>query len=353
MSSAFPFGLPGSTALYLVLYVVTLLLHVVFMSYVLAGSGYMAVWAVRKQFADEPGRDPVAGTLRDWLPFALGMAITAGVAPLLFIQILYKEQFYTANLLLFHRWMAIVPVLMVGFYLLYLAKSKRIESWPVWARTVVAGGAFFCFLFVAFAFAENHMLAMQDQSQWVQFYVDQRIVFMNDHTPLRVALWLSGALSVFAVIMGWQRRQDESQVRTLGIIALVGTAAAVGFGALYWNILAEPARSALTGAFALPYAVALVLGLIGQCVAWTWQLKLGRFHKPALVLASIASGTAILGTIVLREALRLQRLGSDQLFALHERTASAGGMPLFIVFLIANGALITWCVVLTRRGLKQ
>jgi len=38
MNAPFPFGFPGATAFYLTLYVVTLLIHVAFMNYVLAGA---------------------------------------------------------------------------------------------------------------------------------------------------------------------------------------------------------------------------------------------------------------------------------------------------------------------------
>ena len=41
------------------------------------------------------------------------------------IQVLYQHRMYTATLLLSHRFMAIVPVLIDGFYLLYLGKSAR------------------------------------------------------------------------------------------------------------------------------------------------------------------------------------------------------------------------------------
>ena len=92
----------STTAFYLAVYIVTLVIHLVFMNYVLAGSAYLST---RTLLLQHP-RDPLADMLRDWLPFALSGAITAGVAPLLFIQVLYKKQFYTANLLLFGRWMA-------------------------------------------------------------------------------------------------------------------------------------------------------------------------------------------------------------------------------------------------------
>ena len=81
--------------------------------------------------------------IRSWIISASGCrscssaAITAGVAPLLFLQILYQREFYTANLLLFNRWMAILPVLIVGFYSLYLIKGDWLwqQRWPL--RAVV------------------------------------------------------------------------------------------------------------------------------------------------------------------------------------------------------------------------
>ncbi len=62
----------------LLLYLATLALHAVFVSYVLAGTAYALVC-----------RDALAATVRDRLPFMLGCGITAGVAPLLFVQLLH------------------------------------------------------------------------------------------------------------------------------------------------------------------------------------------------------------------------------------------------------------------------
>lgn len=135
MDSPFPFGLPGPTAFYLTAYVVTLAVHVVFMNYVLAGTGYLAV-----AFLRPTGRADAASVavVKDWMPLMLSGAITAGIAPLLFVQLVYKREFYTANLLLFNRWMAILPVLVVGFYALYLLKSAWLYRRPRWAAAAVA-----------------------------------------------------------------------------------------------------------------------------------------------------------------------------------------------------------------------
>ena len=144
LAAIFPFEYPLPTAFYLFWYVLTLVIHVVFMNYVLGGITYLGL----SSLAGRPNRNQLALMLRDWMPFAIGVAITAGVAPLLFIQILYQKAFYTANLLLFHRWMIILPILIVGFYLTYLLKAKKVADWPYAVRVLLGLASFACFAFM-------------------------------------------------------------------------------------------------------------------------------------------------------------------------------------------------------------
>ena len=115
MNLPFPFDEPLATAFYTILLVLTFAMHQAFMHYVLAGSLYVAWASLFPGSNRQPTNSvilvlprnerPLALILRDWMPFILSAAITAGVAPLLFIQIVYQRQFYTANLLLSWRWM--------------------------------------------------------------------------------------------------------------------------------------------------------------------------------------------------------------------------------------------------------
>src|SRR5262245_52128362 len=104
MTEVFPLGFAFPTALYLCCYVATLCIHLVLMSYTLAGAAYLAMMGIIGKDRYRSVAD-LGGIIQDWLPFSLGLAITAGVAPLLFLQVLYQPMFYTSNLLLFHRWM--------------------------------------------------------------------------------------------------------------------------------------------------------------------------------------------------------------------------------------------------------
>ncbi len=135
MDRMFPFGFESHLSFYLVVYVLTLVVHVFLMAYVLAGSLWLS-WVTLFPGSDSIPRtkQPLARILRDWMPFALSGAITAGVAPLLFVQILYRQQFYSANLLLGWRWMVVIPVLVSAFYLLYIVKSKVVSRMSLLVR---------------------------------------------------------------------------------------------------------------------------------------------------------------------------------------------------------------------------
>ncbi|MDI9404846.1 MAG: hypothetical protein QM516_13335, partial [Limnohabitans sp.] len=96
-------ALPTSVIVYITLLIATYALHVIFMQYTIGGALWTLWAAMRGRFSPTATRDAASLVVRDWLPSAISGAITAGIAPLLFVQIVYQKSFYTANLLLFIR----------------------------------------------------------------------------------------------------------------------------------------------------------------------------------------------------------------------------------------------------------
>src|SRR5262249_3441756 len=160
--------------------------------YVVAGTAYALVQALRR--AD----DPFADAVRSRLPFMLGCGITAGVAPLLFEQLMYQRRFYTANLLLGPRWLAVVPALIAGFYALYLAKQSTRCRKPALA------GALVCFVFVAWSWTELHQL-MQADAAWRDFYAAGERLFVDGDITPRLIVWLGAMATLFATVSAWSR----------------------------------------------------------------------------------------------------------------------------------------------------
>ena len=171
METLFPFGFPGPTAMYLALFVLTAAIYTVFMQYVLAGSivllvGYVAAIA-RSRASAGPVRPVRSGlmqtVLRDWLPAILGLAIAAGIAPLLFLQVLYRREFYAASQLLFIRSLLLVLALIIACLLLYLLKTRASFACGPSLHALVSLAACGCLLFTAWAWTGNHVLGLHDE----------------------------------------------------------------------------------------------------------------------------------------------------------------------------------------------
>lgn len=59
------------------------------------------------------------------LPIFMALGINFGIVPLLFLQTTYYKSFYTATILMGWHWLAVIPILIVGYYALYLAAFAR------------------------------------------------------------------------------------------------------------------------------------------------------------------------------------------------------------------------------------
>jgi hypothetical protein len=236
---------------YLALMIASFALHALLISFVLGGAGYVLARLIRG------GDDALAAASRDWLPFALGAAITAGVAPLLFVQIVYQPRFYTANLLLFVRWLAIVPALIVGFYALYLGKSARAAAWPRRWRGAVAALALGCFVFVAWSWIEDHALAMQrDPATWAAHYGRAALRHRDSMIAPRLVMWLGLAAAIWPAGLlivapgaALAERRRAAAIALVGLViagaAAIATGVAIDGGATVLDLAA--ARSWLYG----------------------------------------------------------------------------------------------------------
>lgn len=356
MQTLLPFGLPSPTAGYLALYLVTLVLHVVFMNYVLAGTAYLAVASCTRGQAQPEHPRPVYDLLRDWMPFVLGAAITAGVAPILFVQVLYPQAFYTANLLLFHRWMAILPALLIGFYLLYLLKSDWARRRPRIVHAAVGIGALACFAFTGWSWTENHLLSI-DQEAWVQQYASGSLLYRSRELGPRMALWFAGAVPTMAVLVGWQLRHAErhgrptAAPRSFAWLPLAALGLSAVAGSIYYAMLDEELQIRLTGPLAGPYLRAAAVGWAIALVGWLGLWRCTTWKRGWLAAASGGWLLAIVAVAAVREARRLAAFDIAALEQLHERAASVGGLGVFVAFLLLNAAGIAACVLIVRHGL--
>ncbi|HEY3803723.1 MAG TPA: hypothetical protein VGL61_14010 [Kofleriaceae bacterium] len=296
----------GDSGGVLALYLATLAVHAVFASYVVAGSAYALV-----------RRDATAHAVRTRLPFMLGCAITAGVAPLLFVQLLHQRRFYTAHLLLGPRALAIVPALIVGFYALYLAKAS-----DRWHRAALAS-ALACFMFVAWSWSELHEL-MQADPEWSAFYAAGDRFYTDAQLAPRLVVLAGAMATIFAAVAAW----FAAERRPLAIVALAGRAVSVAGALWLWHAgftVDGPARGWLD----LLAAAAVIDSIAWLVVAW-------RDQPSALMVATAAGAAALLAAVVVREAPRVALIEPAH--------GPSGGVIAFAIAVVLGAAAIAWVI---------
>lgn len=368
MNVLFPFGFDTHLSFYLVVYVLTLVVHVFLMAYVLAGSLWLAWAAICPGTGLIPrAQQPVARLLRDWMPFALSGAITAGVAPLLFVQVLYRQQFYTANLLLGWRWMVVIPVLVAAFYLLYVAKSEAVSRWPLGIRLGLSFGIAACFLFVAFCWTANHLLSL-NSAVWPDAYRAGEAVRSPLALVLRLLTWVAGAFPTMSILASWQLQgmrsraavwdttideagwdeQFQHESRRLGRVSIAGVTVAFACALGYWATLEPSIRTQLTGPAGMLWVISLIAGGLLQVVGWSIQLRRSCFCKHWRIMLTAALLVTLLAAASLREIIRLSQANLDQVAASTKAAAQVGGFGLFLLFTVVNTGLIAWCIHMVR-----
>jgi hypothetical protein len=304
----------------LALYVATLSLHAVFIGYVVAGTAYALVQSLRRS------DDPLAATVRDRLPFMLGAGITAGVAPLLFIQLLHQQRYYTANLLLGPRWMALVPALIAGFYALYIAKlSTR------WRKLALVVGLA-CFAFVAWSWSELHEL-MKADGVWRDFYAAGDRMFLAGSIAPRFVIFAGAMATTFAMIAAWSA--VDADRKRLALIAILARVISVGGAIWLWRTGFSVDGPAL--AWFIVLAGAVVIELAG------WVITLRAPSERALAIVTGAGTSAIVAAAIVREAPRVVLIEPT-----HDLALNAGGGLVFAVALVAGVAAIAYVVRLAR-----
>ena len=108
------------------LHLLTLTLHFVAMNFLLGGVLIVLHAGIRKRW-DDP-------TLLDFVrmfPSAMAATVTLGVAPLLFLQLVFHRQVYSAAIVSGWFWLGVVAAAIVAYYALYRASWKAEKSGQV------------------------------------------------------------------------------------------------------------------------------------------------------------------------------------------------------------------------------
>jgi len=369
-----PFGLPAPVWVFEVLLVFTMLLHVLFLSFTLGGTAVAVVLDVLT-LLKSGNHNLTVRTIWQMLPVALSFTITTGVAPLLFVQVLFGQFFYSGTVFLGFFWFALVPLLIVAFYLLYVVVyrvsslvTNRLGRWDraPGRRLAVALICLVLFLCVAGILTTQHMLAIQP-GEWSAggAWRQNSIMVTPATTHTRLGHNLFGAIAVaglWLVAAGhWRlsRRLDPPEldhqiIRTGWLVFLPAVGVTAVFGVTFFFMMPGDVREAL-----LRPATYTILWWVGLA-AVLGQVLVGAFgvqrvaEKRWFVLALLCALVTLVGMMSAREAVRgayLARVGFD----LHEAWATRvypqySTLLLFAACLVLALGAIGWLLWISVRA---
>jgi hypothetical protein len=297
-------GLPGPPWLFHVLLVFTFFLHMLFMNLTLGGT----LLAVFSHFSGggrkEDPKAVLASRLMAVNNYGISLTITTGVAPLLFIQVLYQQYFYTATILIGGVWFAFLLMLMAGYYSAYLYKFKGVpargEGGGVWL--VVAA---LMFLGIAMVHVSVHLLHAQPD-RWSDFASGAAFVLADPtFVPRLLHFVLAGIAFSALVICWWAVRQANAGTDPELNSAIASSA---WKWALWATVLQVVDGFVLLALLPRPVLVGFMQGGAATLVPLTLAIVIGvgllvMLAKVSNPVASVGTVTGTLGAMVLAIAV--------------------------------------------------
>ena len=350
-------ALPAAPALIKFLLVLTFIVHILLVDLVLGGGLIAVVTAIRFRRPEVPHPGALVGFIRRALPIIVAFAITFGVAPLLFVQVLYGQFFYAGTILMAWPWLAVVVWLILGYYLWYAyALKEEVSPW-------VAGLGWLLFAIVGFTYVNMTVMSLTPE-RWAMLYVrDQAGLNFPVHDPTlvpRFAHFLVAAIAVgglFVVAHGlWSQKRGDWGYGEWAIsygaawfVAPTVVQFAVGF--LLLLNLPAPIKAQFLGGNAV--MTAHLFGAAG--LAFIAMILLGAAAAGSERAGPLAiSGIALVGVTVVvmaivrqwvREAYLRPHFDPSQLAV----KPQVGAIALFLALLLAGLAVIGWMLLKLRR----
>lgn len=186
-----PMGLPASVAFILFFKVLGFVLHMIPMNIWYAGVPLSIVLGV---FA-RGNLQRVGFRLMYAMPILIALGINFGIIALLFIQIIYYPQFYTAGILIAWPWFFVIVFLIFAYYGVYIY-SAQIKRGHINKLGYLSGGlSAILFLVIGFLFTNNFSL-MTNARQMLNIYEKTNIggavtgLALNFGDPTLLPRWL-------------------------------------------------------------------------------------------------------------------------------------------------------------------
>ena len=335
--AADPLGLPVPVWILLALKIFGFFLHLVFMNLWLAGLP-VALVLLRAKPA-------VAERLFHALPFFMAFGINAGIVPLLFLQTLYPQFFYPATILQAWFWFAVIPLLLIAYYAVYLASFNKFRLAAALVATL--------FIFTIGLMFSSAMTLTANPQEWPRIFLGSNqsgavhgvYFYFTLEVLLRFMLVVGmafGTLAAYFVLVAEWFAKSPADKNELGKLAPLYLLGALIYG-IAGSVYVSTVLPSVPRLWFFLAGASLIAGAL--CAVGYWKTP-GRAKAMALILAQLL---LLVSNTMARQWVQIAELMKWYNPANTPVRGEWGSLALFLILLVIALTLIGWIALTALR----
>ena len=353
-------GVPTHPVVFLILGVVTWALHIAAVQ-VMLGASTMTLWGA---LSSNQNKRRLAQSMLPISKFMLSLAVLLGIAPLLFVQVIYDPFWYTSNVLSAWWVIGFIGILTVAA-LLNMFFNNRNPSLGTTQKTVCPGSMVMSIVLLLVVGFIMHVLTYQMLSpeKWMEWYAPNGVIdasgrTLHDYSLPRFLFFISLSVPVLgAVLVGYRRYYqprlaDDSVNMTADYLnwvgnlgqnlIVVGGVISVVIGAWWMNSLPEKIASFATSPWVF-ISLVLMLAFVGFS-QWVRASKMDTQWAYSLLPAG---AVLLIILAAAKEALRWGILNDIAGYNPMDYTINMdwySTIMFFVTFLVIGGLTVTYII---------
>jgi len=280
------------------------------------------------------------------IPTLVALTVNFGVPPLLFIQVLYGQFFYSSSIMVAVPWLLVIPFLIVAYYAAYIFVYKRGVSAAFAGVSLIVSAVLL--LFIAFMMTSN-MTLMLTPDTWKLYFERADGAGFNTGEATLIPRYLHFIIASIAVGGLWKavfnrfaRKGSPDQVNVGLKIVAVATMIQILDGFWFLLMLPGPVMYRFLGQH-LPATLLLVLGIILSLVVLFTALK-------AMLVPTVVSLAALIFVMIINRDL-LRGFYYDGIYSPSALTVAGeyGSLVLFLISFAVGLLLIAYMISLVFK----
>ncbi len=276
------------------------------------------------------------------LPSLLALAINLGVAPLLFMQVIYGHLFYTSSIVMAVYWLVVIPLLIIGYYALYIhakkyANSPRLSRVALWLAGLIL-------LYIGAMFVNNMTLMLQPY-KWVYYFASRKGTFLNISDPTflpRYLHFIGASVAVGGLFLAYSKVPHKKGSAGVGLkIFAYATMVQTLIGMWFLASIPKPFLIQFMGE--APFATTMLMIAFAGAIA-----SIGAAFSHHLRSTTLFFFITIAAMVLTRHNLRQMYLSGKFSFEQLVVKPQYGAMALFFAILVAGTLTVAYMIRLSR-----